>query len=132
MFGKFLKTLKSTLPAALFGLACMQMTGKGAPAICEIKPGMEKQCHGKRVRAVLSPPKFIMQHPKLSFDKKESYWDFGDRQWIVLSSEIISCKGLIEVEGMLDAQAGPCEKTAKTHHMYCGVAISVDKWKCLP
>ncbi len=90
-----------------------------------------RDCDGKLVQVTGLKARHGEQHPLLTVDKKESYWEVGDSgQWIFVSENEINCAARVVVTGTLDAAVGPCDGKAQNKNQYCGTAVYVKSWEC--
>ncbi len=118
--------LCSLLTAATMGCGPAQKSSE----FCDITAST-KACDGKLVQVTGDPSHHPEQHPLLTHDKQQSYWDVNQQgQWIFVSEKEIDCTRGVIVTGTLDATVGPCDRKAQNKNQYCGTAIYVNTWKC--
>lgn len=99
-------------------------------AYCEI--GAERSvCDGKLVKVISEGEAPMMQHPRISMGKVESYWNVNGSAWIFVSDASLDCHGKVEAIGILKTKVGPCDSGAQNKNMYCGTALYVQNWRCL-
>ncbi|MCE9598865.1 MAG: hypothetical protein K8S54_12940 [Spirochaetia bacterium] len=108
--------------------ACGQTRSSGE--YCDTTAG-RSACDGKNVRIISDGPAPMMQHPRISMDKSESYWMVKDSAWILVSDSPIRCEQKLEATGRLKTNVGPCDPSAQNKNMYCGTALYVSSWRCL-
>lgn len=89
-----------------------------------------QNCDKKVVNIEATPPEHILQHPIISFDKHEYYYETDIGQIIFISENKIQCPSKIQIVGKYESNVGPCNKKSNTKDMYCGVAIYVSEWSC--
>ncbi|MBL8022639.1 MAG: hypothetical protein JNM27_23375 [Leptospirales bacterium] len=115
--------------STLFALTCGP--ARSTAAYCDPSAKMSA-CDGKTVLVVAEEEAPMMQHPRLSMDKQESYWMVKGSVWIFVSDAQIECRSRVEAIGTLKAKVGPCDPTASNKNMYCGTALFVQSFRCLP
>lgn len=87
-------------------------------------------CNGKRVEIKARASRFVQQHPMLSMELQQSYWDTDRSQMIFLSAEPLPCRNGITAIGILRARVGPCDPNAQNKNQYCGTALEVQTYEC--
>ncbi len=87
-------------------------------------------CNGKRVQIKARASEHIHQHPVLSRELRQSYWDTDRWQLIFLSAESLDCQDHITAIGILRARVGPCDPNAHNKNQYCGTALEVQSYEC--
>lgn len=112
----------------LFALTCGP--ARNSAAYCDFST-KKSACDGKTVLVVAEEEAPMMQHPRLSMDKQESYWMVNGSVWIFVSDSPIECRRKVEAVGTLDAKVGPCDSKASNKNMYCGTALYVQTFRCL-
>ncbi len=111
-------------------LAVCATAPKEAADLCDIKAAGLEACNGKAIQIQASVSNKGQQHPKISMDQKESYWDVNGSDWIFVSDKVIECRGRATFLGKLRTRVGPCKAKAKNHDQYCGTALYVKSWQC--
>jgi hypothetical protein len=98
--------------------------------LCDYAGRGEAACDGRRVRIEAQATRRPQQHPILTVDKQQSYWDTPQTTLIFISSEIPSCANVIIATGVLRAHVGPCDENAQNKNQYCGTALEVESYEC--
>lgn len=113
---------------SLAALACGP--GRNSGQFCDLSASTQA-CDGKLVQVVGEPSHHPEQHPLLTRDKQQSYWDVNNQgQWIFVSDTEINCSRGVIATGTLDARVGPCNPKAQNKNQYCGTAVYVNTWSC--
>lgn len=121
--------MKRSLLLLTLALACGPSTQTRQSAHCDFAAGTSA-CDGKTVKVNARASNYVAQHPRLSMDKQESYWEVNGNQWIFVSADTINCRSGVEAIGRLAARVGPCDPKANNKNQYCGTALYVDEWQC--
>lgn len=138
----FLKMLCAA-SAILFTVSACRGGGSSAPSapgsggdgdrsgqLCDLASLGADACNGKRVQIKARASEHIHQHPLLSRELQQSYWDMDQMQMIFLSAEALNCRNRITAIGVLRARVGPCDPNAQNKNQYCGMALEVQTYEC--
>ena len=102
-----------------------------AGGICDPFAQGSDSCNGQTVQITGTYSPHAEQHPLLTPDKRESYWDVAKQgQWIFVSDDTINCTKDVLVTGILRSRVGPCDSRANNKNQYCGTAVYVKNWQC--
>lgn len=117
------------------GPAVQLAPGRGADAeasrdLCNYAALGAGACNGKQVEIKARASRQIQQHPLLSMEMRQSYWDTDRSQMIFLSAEALDCPDRITAIGVLRARVGPCDPDAQNKNQYCGTALEVQSYEC--
>lgn len=105
-------------------------TGDRSGQLCDLATLGSDACNGKRVQIKARASEQIHQHPLLSMDLQQTYWDTDRTQMIFLSAEPLQCRNGITAIGVLRARVGPCDPNAQNKNQYCGTALEVESYEC--
>lgn len=123
---------KVTLAAALLLIALASCgPSRSGGEFCPLTMTNLDACDGKLVQLTGKASHSPEQHPMLTHDKEQSYWDVENTgQWVFVSDTAIDCRSAVLVTGILDSRIGPCNPKAQNKNQYCGTAIYVKTWQC--
>lgn len=116
--------------SSIFLFVFCATTPKEAADHCDIKKAGLDACNGKMIQIEARLSHKGQQHPRISMDQKESYWDVNGSDWIFVSDKAIECPDRASFVGTLKTKVGPCDSKSKTKNMYCGTALYVMSWQC--